>query len=76
MESKVAGIPCIIQIDRCMVVKGSYDYNAPSDHDYYGYSEIEFTVCDRRGRAAPWLERKLTDDDRERIESEIIEYQS
>ena len=76
MESTVAGIPCIIQIDRCMVVKGSYSYNAPSDHDYHGYSEIEFTVCDRRGRPAPWLERKLTENDVDRIESEIIEYKS
>jgi len=74
LASQIAGIPCLIQIDRCMVVSGSYDYNAASDFDYYGYKEIEFTVLDRRGRPAPWLERKLTDDDTDRIETQILEY--
>jgi len=74
IESRVAGIPCLIQIDRCMVVSGSYDYNAASDFDYYGYKEIEFTVLDRKGYPAPWLERKLTDDDTDRIENQILEY--
>ncbi len=74
IESRVAGIPCLIQIDRCMVVSGSYDYNAASDFDYYGYKEIEFTVLDRKGYPAPWLERKLTDDDADRIENQILEY--
>jgi hypothetical protein len=41
--------------------------------DYYGYSESEWDVLDRRGRPAAWLERKLTDDDRQRIEQEIAE---
>ena len=44
-----------------------------SDQDCYGYAEIEFTVLDRRGREAPWLTRKLTPDDVERIETEILE---
>lgn len=45
----------------------------PSDWDYYGYTEMDWFVCDRRGRPAPWLERKLTDNDRQRIEDEIAE---
>ena len=73
IQARVAGIPCLIQVDRCMVVKGSYSYDAPSDHDYRGYSEIEFTVCDRRGHPAPWLERKMTYDDRSDIETLILE---
>jgi len=72
LSSTVSGIPCLIQVDRCLVVKGSYSYNAPSDWDYYGYQEIEFTVLDRKGYPAPWLERKMTDDDTDRIESEIL----
>lgn len=35
-------------------------YTAPSDMDYYGYTECEYEVLDRRGRPASWLERKLT----------------
>lgn len=73
IESKVAGIPCLIGVTEFSSVRGSYSYNAPSDMDYYGYSESEWDVLDRRGRPAAWLERKLTDDDRQRIEQEIAE---
>jgi hypothetical protein len=40
-----------------------------SDLDYHGYVEAEYTICDRRGRPAPWLERKRTPDD----DTEIVE---
>lgn len=73
IESRVAGIPCLIGVTEFSSVRGSYSYNAPSDMDYYGYSESEWEVLDRRGRPAAWLERKLTDDDRSRIEQEIAE---
>ena len=36
--------------------------------------ELEWRLLDRRGRPAPWLERKLTDAERERIERELLEY--
>jgi hypothetical protein len=73
IESRVAGIPCLIGVTEFSSVRGSYSYNAASDMDYYGYSESEWDVLDRRGRPAAWLERKLTDDDRQRIEQEIAE---
>jgi hypothetical protein len=73
IESRVAGIPCLIGVSQFDCVRGSYSYNATSDMDYYGYSESEWDVLDRRGRPAAWLERKLTDDDRQRIEQEIAE---
>ena len=73
LESSVAGIPCQIQI--------SYFFSQPpmgpradSDMDCYGYTDSEWTVCDRRGRPAPWLDRKLTADDKARIEQEIEEF--
>ncbi len=74
IESRVAGIPCLIQVDRCLVQK-PMGPQADSDWDCYGFAEIEFTILDRRGRPAPWLERKLTDDDTNRIETQILEYQ-
>lgn len=74
MNTTIAGIPCQIHVDRCFVQRGSYSYNAASDWDYHGYTEIEFTVLDRRGRPAQWLERKLTDADASRIESEILQH--
>jgi len=74
IESYVAGIPCIIGVVDYTCVKGSYSYHAASDWDYHGYTESEWEVCDRRGRPAPWLARKLTDKIEREIEKEIAEY--
>jgi hypothetical protein len=74
LSTRVAGIPCLVEPTRVLRVKGTCSWNAPSDLDYHGYTEVEFNVCDRRGRPAPWLERKLCDDDVMRIEQEILEY--
>lgn len=68
------GIPCQIQIDECTVYSGSYHPEAPSDLDYYGYSEIEFTLLDRKGYPAAWLERKLNELEEEKIQLEILRY--
>jgi len=74
IETRVAGIPCIVGVTHFESVRGSFSYHAASDWDYHGYIEAEWVVCDRRGRPAPWLERKLTGKDSSRIESEIAEY--
>ena len=74
IETRVAGIPCIIGVTEYECVKGSYSYHAASDWDYYGYTECDFEVLDRRGRKAAWLERKLTDKITREIEQEIAEY--
>ena len=70
IETRIAGIPCIVTLDR-MFVQKPLGPNCDSDWDCYGYTEIEFTVCDRRGRPAPWLERKMSDEDQSRIENEL-----
>lgn len=72
--SHVAGIPCGIKVDRCFVQKPMGPY-CDSDYDCYGYTEIEFTVLDNGGYEAPWLERKITDDDTARIEEYILSIQ-
>lgn len=77
LESHVQGIPCQIDVTEFTHVapwKGDAR-NCPSDWDYYGYTEIEFRVYDRKGYLAEWLEKKMTSDDVERIESEIKEAQ-
>lgn len=74
IESYVAGIPCIIGVTYFDSVKGSYDYNAASDMDYHGYTECEWVVCDRRGRPAPWLAKKLTSKIESEIEQDIADY--
>lgn len=74
IETRVAGIPCIVGVTYFESVRGSYSYHAASDWDYHGYTEAEWEVLDRRGRPAPWLAKKLSDKDESRIEKEISEY--
>lgn len=75
VQTRVAGIPCIARVThfyRQRPWRGSA-HSCPSDMDWYGFTECEFQILDRRGRPAPWLERKLTDDEVARIEEEITE---
>ena len=73
METRISGIPCVINY----TVSGNYlpaYINAPPEYCYEAeYPEIEFVVCDRRGRPAPWLAAKMTAEDIQRIETEILE---
>lgn len=50
--------------------KGSAHF-CDSDWDYYGYTEIEYDILDRKGYYAKWLLNKLTPNDERDIE-EII----
>ena len=73
-ESRVAGIPCQIEVtyyseDRPMRVTGS----GFGDADPPEPEEFEFTVLDRKGYPAPWMERKLTRDDYQRIKQEYLQ---
>lgn len=71
-DSTIAGIPCGILVESYLSVppwKGSA-YDCPSDLDYYGYCEFDFTVLDRKGYVADWLTKKMTDDDFTRIQKE------
>jgi len=78
VESRICGIPCLIQVDSHVVVepwKGRVT-DCPSDMDYHGYCETEFTVFDRKGYKAPWLEKKMTEEDVERILEDINNHYS
>lgn len=51
-DHRIAGIPCQIGVThffRQAPWKGSA-HTAPSDMDYYGYTEMEYDILDRRGR--------------------------
>ena len=71
--SNVCGIPCIIRVDNYFKQRAwsGSAYNCQSDWDYYGYEELEYSVLDRKGYPAAWLERKLTPKERSRITEEI-----
>ena len=70
--SHVGGIPCQIVIDHYYRVAA--DPRADNPDDFYGYDEIEFSVIDRHGYEAAWLQKKMTADDVSRIESEIADF--
>lgn len=69
IEATICGIPCLVEVDTFNVVKGNCCADNPDD--YYGYTEIEFTVYDRKGYIAKWLEKKMTREDISNI-NEII----
>lgn len=71
-NSKVQGIPCKIRITHLEAVPGSYSPTAASDLDYYGWYSVNFVICDMGGRPAPWLQRKATSADLERLENECL----
>lgn len=78
IESRIEGIPCLLGVTHYHKTppwSGSA-HTAPSDLDYYGYEEVEFDVLDRRGRPAPWLEKKLTEAARKGLEETVLEYMS
>lgn len=74
IEHRVAGIPCLIGVTYYDKVEGSYNYWEDSDWDYYGYSESEWEILDRKGYKAAWLERKLNDKENNAVEQAIAEY--
>lgn len=74
MNTRISGIPCQVEVThfykyRHANFRGTPDRWTPPEPE-----EISFQVLDRRGRPAPWLEEKLTEDDRVRIERELSEY--
>jgi hypothetical protein len=75
IETRVSGIPCIARVTHyfCEAPHRGSAHTCNSDVDYRGYTECEFDILDRRGRPAFWLERKASDEDRQRIEQEITE---
>lgn len=71
METRISGIPCVIRLARYFRQKPNTRADNPDD--YYGYVDLEWQVCDRNGRPAPWLDKKLTASDRRRIEAALID---
>ena len=76
IEFRVSGIPCIISVDEYYSQpphKGSV-LSCDSDIDWYGDEEIYYSVLDRKGYPAPWLEKKVTDSEDENIKEAIRNY--
>ncbi len=73
-RSTISGIPCIISVIH-------YDKYVPADvsglpeesHPAEGGTS-DWIVLDRLGGRARWLEQKLTTNDRERIDEEVMDH--
>lgn len=65
VPARVAGIPCLVRVDRYQEV--------PDTHTEQGWRDLEYQVCDRKGYPAPWLERKLTYKARLELERHLVE---
>ena len=67
-ESTVAGIPCKVRVTYATkYVPASWD--SPEES-----GEFEFDLLDRKGYRAKWLEKKVTENDVERLEREYCDY--
>jgi len=58
IEIRACGIPCVARVTHYVVKKGDPSCK-DSDLDFYGYTELEYDILDRRLRPASWLERKI-----------------
>ena len=69
-ESRVAGIPCLIEVTHYAPAVEAYRQGHPDDWMPGEPAELEFQVYDRQGRIASWLQRKLTERECQRIEQQ------
>ena len=68
IPARVAGIPCLVEVTSYYKYRAATLWGHPDGWSPAEPEEFEFQICDRRGRPAPWLERKLTPTDRRDIE--------
>jgi hypothetical protein len=73
-ESYIAGgIPCTVRVDN-VVHQEPCRHTWDSADDFYGFTEVEFTLLTSSGRESKALLRRATAADLERIEGEAIEW--
>ncbi len=71
IETRIKGIPALVRVHHARHL--APNLNADNDIDYYGGWDLEYTVCDRNGRPAAWLENKMNTNDIHALEAQIME---
>lgn len=67
----ILGIPATVEVTH-IDYKSADPCCIDSDIDFYGYCEIEMTICDRNGRPASWLEVKMKPSDHEDLRQQVM----
>lgn len=72
-STTVCGIPCGVVIESFTDVEHDFTSWASPD-DYYGYTDSEWFIVDRKGYNAKWLTDKMTEDDHNEVNSEVVKH--
>ena len=69
----VGNFACFAVVSHCYGERATYDHNAASDWEYYGWCDIEFELrwAKDPNIRATWLEKRMTDKERASIESAL-----
>lgn len=71
-DTRIAGIPCQCEVTHYSPGTPMRVYGTGmGDADPPEPEEFEFRILDRRGRVAPWLQKKVTEDDDIRLLEEF-----
>lgn len=73
-EYTCCGIPCIVRVTHWESFRPAYIGGPPENCYPAEGGEGEWEILDRKGRPAPWLERKLTGQELARLEHAIFEH--
>lgn len=74
IEHRVCGIPCLIGVTDYDSYVPAYT-NGPVERCYPAEGGTgDYEILDRRGRPAPWLERKMSGKDEEEVQEAIFNY--
>lgn len=68
------GIPCTVVLREVSLIKAIPAQVAHSDIEVHGELYFDAYVYDRKGYHAPWLQRKLTDQDYENFTLKALYY--
>ena len=70
LDTHIAGIPCRICYQSFPAIRGARESGVPMEPDTQAGFDIT-EVLDAHGRPAPWLKRKMTPDEEDRILTHI-----
>ncbi len=71
-DTRVCGIPCIVRVTYWEPYLPAKTYGPPENCYPAEGGEGDWEILDTRGRPAPWLERKMTDRDRNLLSEEVF----